>query len=60
MKDAKQGAVCVKDLNSGCPDQILRLLVPTTAALFDLLVNVTILIVSQPIPSPRRSGQAQP
>jgi hypothetical protein len=51
VKDTEQGAVCMKDLDPGFPDQILWFLVPSAASLFDLFVDVTILIASQPIPT---------
>src|SRR5512142_1806801 len=40
----------MQDLDPSLPNQFLRFLVPTAAALFDLLVNVAILIFSQPFP----------
>jgi hypothetical protein len=51
MKDPQHRAFGVQDSDSSRPDQFLRFLVPTTTALFDLLVGMAVLIVSQPVPA---------
>lgn len=41
----------MKDLDPGFPDQVLWFLIPASASLFDLFMDMTILIVSQPGPT---------